>query len=488
MKSWILGVLAVGFLCVGRAGAADKARADLEAALAEARDAQARVAILEELGESYQYANEMDRAEASFRAALDTGEAAWGESLQVAATMARLGNVLRLKGRQDEAAQLQERALKIRERLAPDSLEVAASLHQMFLIASERGDLEAIYRDAIELALERKRDAEAFHLLERSRARSFLVLLAERDVGSGELPEALARSLRDNAARYDRKLRELTQAGETAKEALQRDLDLLRRERERIGADIRKTSPRLAALREPLPLDLEAARKVLDPGTLALSYSVGKQRTALFALTREGGLEVKTLPVGEAELRRQVESFLEQVRSQGKPGADLYRELIAPVADLVERSERILILPDGPLHRLPFGALTRDTRGGGRFLSEWKPLHTALSLTVYGTLRASGGERPRSGLVAFGDPSFPKDMQAVVASLWSVADQVTAELMARFHRHLAAGLPKDQALRAAQLELIRAPVKITTAQGQTLEMDASAPFYWAAFELFGDWK
>ena len=77
--------------------------------------------------------------------------------------------------------------------------------------------------------------------------------------------------------------------------------------------------------------------------------------------------------------------------------------------------------------------------------------------------------------------------RSVVASLWSVTDQVTAELMTRFHRHLAAGLSKDEALRQAQIELIREPVFITTANGQTMTMDASAPFFWAAFQLFGDW-
>jgi CHAT domain-containing protein len=78
--------------------------------------------------------------------------------------------------------------------------------------------------------------------------------------------------------------------------------------------------------------------------------------------------------------------------------------------------------------------------------------------------------------------------RSVVASSWSVADQVTAELMVRFHRHLAAGLAKDQALRAAQIELIRRPIRISTADGRTLETDASAPFFWAAFQLFGDWR
>jgi CHAT domain-containing protein len=78
--------------------------------------------------------------------------------------------------------------------------------------------------------------------------------------------------------------------------------------------------------------------------------------------------------------------------------------------------------------------------------------------------------------------------RSVVASLWSVADRATAELMTRFYRHLAAGLAKDEALRAAQTELIRRPIRLTTSKGQAVEMDASAPFFWAAFQLFGDWR
>ncbi len=101
---------------------------------------------------------------------------------------------------------------------------------------------------------------------------------------------------------------------------------------------------------------------------------------------------------------------------------------------------------------------------------------------------ALGRELSGEGLIGLTRAFQYAGARSVVASLWSVADQVTAELMARFHRHLASGLAKDQALRAAQLELIREPVKITTAKGQAIEMDASSPFFWAAFQIFGDWK
>ena len=41
---------------------------------------------------------------------------------------------------------------------------------------------------------------------------------------------------------------------------------------------------------------------------------------------------------------------------------------------------------------------------------------------------------------------------------------------------------------ALAIALLREPLRITTASGQALEMDASAPFFWAAFQLFGDWR
>jgi CHAT domain-containing protein len=73
----------------------------------------------------------------------------------------------------------------------------------------------------------------------------------------------------------------------------------------------------------------------------------------------------------------------------------------------------------------------------------------------------------------------------VLASLWSVGDASTAELMTRFYGHLKAGKTKDAALRAAQLELIRAH-RVPKQAAQTSAV--SHPFHWAAFQLMGDWK
>ena len=97
-----------------------------------------------------------------------------------------------------------------------------------------------------------------------------------------------------------------------------------------------------------------------------------------------------------------------------------------PVAERVDGSERLLIIPDGPLHVLPFRALILEPEDrqaepelSPRYLIEWKPLHTAMSATVYSELRKPRGaaaERPPAAgdsilLTAFGDPSYPQDLK-----------------------------------------------------------------------------
>jgi CHAT domain-containing protein len=55
--------------------------------------------------------------------------------------------------------------------------------------------------------------------------------------------------------------------------------------------------------------------------------------------------------------------------------------------------------------------------------------------------------------------------------------------MERFYHHLRSGQRKDEALRAAQLELLTRP-----GHPGGMERDAAAPYFWASMQLFGDWQ
>jgi CHAT domain-containing protein len=64
----------------------------------------------------------------------------------------------------------------------------------------------------------------------------------------------------------------------------------------------------------------------------------------------------------------------------------------------------------------------------------------------------------------------------VVASLWKVSDEATAELMRRFYRNmLKDGLRPAAALRAAQVSMSK-------------EKPWTAAYYWAGFVLQGEWR
>lgn len=67
------------------------------------------------------------------------------------------------------------------------------------------------------------------------------------------------------------------------------------------------------------------------------------------------------------------------------------------------------------------------------------------------------------------------DVRTVVASQWRVDDEATADLMAAMYSNLSAGQPAGAALRAAQLTVRGNPA-------------FAHPYFWAAFELSGDWR
>lgn len=87
-----------------------------------------------------------------------------------------------------------------------------------------------------------------------------------------------------------------------------------------------------------------------------------------------------------------------------------------------------------------------------------------------------GRELRGEGLVGLTQAFFRAGTRRVVVSFWKVRERATADLMARFYRHLLVeGLPPAAALRAAQLAL---------RGGQTWR----SPYFWAGFSFQGDWR
>lgn len=97
-------------------------------------------------------------------------------------------------------------------------------------------------------------------------------------------------------------------------------------------------------------------------------------------------------------------------------------------------------------------------------------------VVLSGCQTALGREIRGEGLIGLTRGFMYAGARAVVASLWQVDDESTAELMKRFYRAmLKDGRRPAEALRIAQLEMSRS-------------RRWAAPFHWAGFVLQGEWK
>ncbi|MDQ3807643.1 MAG: CHAT domain-containing protein, partial [Thermoproteota archaeon] len=105
-------------------------------------------------------------------------------------------------------------------------------------------------------------------------------------------------------------------------------------------------------------------------------------------------------------------------------------------------------------------------------------LNLPVDLVVLSACRTGIGKQVRGeGLIGLTRGFMYAGASRVVASLWKVDDEATAELMKRFYRYmLEKKMAAAAALRQAQIEMMNA------------REQWRAPYYWAGFVLQGDWK
>jgi len=352
-----------------------------------------------------------------------------------------------------------ESALKIIE-------SVRASVVSKELRASYFATEQEIYEFYVDLLMQmhnrepvRGYDAAALQASERGRARSLLESLTEAraDIRSGVDPKLLAqeRSLQQRLNAKAEEALKLSASGaddETRIAARRREMDALTIELQQVQTQIRQASPRYGALTQPQPLTLaEIQRQALDADTLLLEYSLGAERSFLWAVTPTAinSYELPKREVIEAAARRVYEllSDTSGVRGQAARPRDvrlkesggqylaaaaaLSRMLLGPVAGQSGR-KRLVIVADGMLHYIPFGALP-DPNMLERSDGSWQPVfveHEIVNLPSASTIavlrRELAGRKPAARTLALlADPVFSKGDERIRPGVSSSARQTT---------------------------------------------------------------
>jgi CHAT domain-containing protein len=261
----------------------------------------------------------------------------------------------------------------------------------------------------------------AFRIIERMRSR---VLIDELDRTAAhprqdsENPEALRRmEILENVARIQRQLADPSLSESTRAEHLA-ELERLEREEVVLRDAIARSDLAFARLRTPVIPELEQLQKQLAHDQAILSFQLSTRETGtirtinqggswVIALTRDG---IEAFPLVEEDIiKEKVRLYLglcgrrdgAEYRLAGK----LYDDLLAePLRHLGPSVERLVIVPDGCLHHLPFAALRPDRDANP--VGVTYEITQVPSVTLWARWKSEQREGQASSVLALADPEL----------------------------------------------------------------------------------
>ncbi len=270
-------------------------------------------------------------------------------------------------------------------------------------------------------------DALALYTSERSHARGLVELLrqAKANLCKGidpELIEAEERlvSKRDEAEKtLSQLLNQPQQSGELIA-ATQKRIASIIKEQDEVNDKIRAQNPDREKVLNPKLgrdiLELPQIQKLLDKDTVLLEYSLGEERSYLWAVT-QNSLYSYQLPG-----RQQIEAAASKFRSGVlipdsnlppeviKASSDFSKMILAPVADKLP-GKRLVVVGDGALQDVPFAALPDPNQ-----IRNYQPLmlnYEIISLPSASTLaiqrqKLANRKLAPKALAIFADPVYSR--------------------------------------------------------------------------------
>ena len=253
-------------------------------------------------------------------------------------------------------------------------------------------DKLAAYGDMVSLLLKQNRDDEAFAYAERAKARALVDILAAR------------KQFKSKTAGNNAQLVATLDDAEVAMVAL--TSDPVQRQAKRglyVGTKeaIRTKAPELASLVTVTAPQAANIQALIPQGETLIEYYGHGDKLFAFVVTADG---IRSSEIPSKSLHEDIANFREALtnprsKAYKTQGKTLYDRLIAPL-EKGFTGTKITIVPHGPLHYLPFAALTTD-RG---FMIDKYAMRVLPSASVMEFLK-DRSDQPDS-LLAFGNPNL----------------------------------------------------------------------------------
>lgn len=224
----------------------------------------------------------------------------------------------------------------------------------------------SIYEKMVTLLLINNQLEKAFNYMERGRARSFLDILGD--------------DIQVNKSTHEECL-----SGNT---------------------DSDEYEPELRSVKTEQPLTLPEVQSLLNPECTLLEFFLTENKVLIWAITSVNADLIEENIAGDS-LQCLVESFRETILMHGSPdylSRELYNVLIAPISDKIS-TKRLIIVPHGTLHYLPFQALQDQD---GKYLFEKFQITYLPSASVMEYLSQKEDGR-YDQILAFGNPTANRE-------------------------------------------------------------------------------
>ncbi|MBI5967917.1 MAG: CHAT domain-containing protein [Deltaproteobacteria bacterium] len=259
------------------------------------------------------------------------------------------------------------------------------------------GDKQAAYAELTALLLADGRYAEAFAYVERAKARALVDLLAsQKDINvRGGQTEQIKTTL-VQLDKLEDNLAVVAQVEDKENQNKSRAVVLA------LKKDLQEKAPELAALVSVTTLaTAEIQSKIKDDETLLEYYCAGKE-WYVFILTGKTIVGQK-LPV--ADLEKNIDALRKNITTRNLPEFNqyswtLYRQIFTLVAPSI-KTIKLIIVPHGSLHYLPFAALS----DGKEYLIDRFSIRMLPSASVLSFLKERAKQEDRGALI-FGNPKL----------------------------------------------------------------------------------
>ena len=242
-------------------------------------------------------------------------------------------------------------------------------------------------------------------------------------------------------------------------------------------------APSLTALREMSrrarsPIGARAYGKA-GPPTMLLAFGNPALGAETSSEIKEVFMDADLAPLPQAETQvHQVASLYGPAQSKVYTGAEATEDRLkaeAPTARILHIAAHGIVNNASPLYSQLVLARGEGGEDDG-LLEAWEIMNMDLKADLV-VLAACDTARGRygagEGMIGLSWAFFVAGCPTTVVSQWSVEAESTSRLMVEFHRNLLAGLTKAEALRRAELKLLKDDVRYRR------------PYYWAPFVVIG---